>query len=189
MDGYLRLLASRLPVGRYGHSLRVAEMAARLAVNNRVNPQQAHLAGLLHDYARDLRPAELLRLATRANLVGCELEKRMPVLLHGPVGALLIQRELGITDKYICQAVARHTVGGPDMGILDKIVYLADYIELGRNYKGIQEIRHLAWADLELALLKAFEASISYVIAKGKPLHPATVEARNHILFIRGVVN
>lgn len=164
-------------------------MAAELAVKNGVDPQQARLAGLLHDYARDLAPGELLDLATRANLVTCELERRLPVLLHGPVGALLIQRELGVTDKQICQAVARHTVGGAAMKTLDKIIYLADAIEPGRNYNGVEAIRRLAAADLESALLKAMEASILYVLVKKQPLHPATVEARNHILLTRGVIN
>jgi len=186
---YLRILAARLPAGRYQHSLGVAEVAAELAINNGVDPQQARLAGLLHDYARDLAPEELLDLATKANLITCELERWMPVLLHGPVGALLIQRELGITDKHICQAVARHTVGGPAMKALDKIIYLADAIEPGRNYNGVQAIRRLAATDLESALLKALEASILYILTKERPLHPATVEARNHILLNRGVIN
>ncbi len=186
MGRYLQLLAARLSADCYQHSLRVAETAAELAANNGVNLEQARLAGLLHDYARDLRPEKLLQLAIEADLIVSEVEKRMPVLLHGPVGALLIQRELGITDQDICRAVARHTVGGPKMNTLDKIIYLADAIEPGRKYQGVGAIRCLANTDLESALLKLFEVNIHYVLTKGGPLHPATVEASNQILFTRG---
>ncbi|MBC7326233.1 MAG: bis(5'-nucleosyl)-tetraphosphatase (symmetrical) YqeK, partial [Moorella sp. (in: Bacteria)] len=106
--------------------------------------------------------------------------------LHGPVGALLLERDLGINDKAILQAVARHTVGAPAMTTLDQIIYLADVIEPGRQFAGLQAIRKAAATDLETALLKAFEASILYVLEKEQPLHPATVEARNYILLARG---
>ncbi|QGP92459.1 HD domain protein [Neomoorella glycerini] len=186
MKKYLQLLAARLPAGRYRHSLGVADTAAGLAVKNGVDPEQARLAGLLHDYARDLPPEKLLDLAGAAGLITCDLERRLPVLLHGPVGALLLERELGITDKAILQAVARHTVGAPGMTTLDKIIYLADVIEPGRQFAGVQAIRKAAATDLEAALLKALEASIVYVLDKEQPLHPATVEARNYILLARG---
>lgn len=186
MKKYLQLLAERMPAGRYRHSLGVADTAAELAVRYGVDPEQARLAGLLHDYARDLPAEELLKISTSADLISCELERQVPVLLHGQVGAYLVQEELGITDKAVCQAISRHTVGAPNMTVLDKIIYLADTIEPGRNFDGIQKIRSLAATDLDSALLEALKASIIYVLKKGQLLHPATVEARNNILLDRG---
>lgn len=182
MANYQEILAARLPEKRYQHSLGVAGTAALLASRNKVNPEQARLAGLLHDYARDLPPAELLALSAEAGLITCELERRLPVLLHGPVGALLIKQELGIKDRAVLQAVARHTVGAVAMTTLDKVVYLADVIEPERRFPGVEELRRLATADLNAALLKAFEFSILYLVGKGQPLHPVTVEARNYLL-------
>ncbi|BCV20491.1 bis(5'-nucleosyl)-tetraphosphatase (symmetrical) YqeK [Moorella sp. Hama-1] len=182
MIEYQKILAARLPEKRYRHSLGVAATAAQLASKNKVDPEQARLAGLLHDYARDLPGPELLALATGAGLVTCELERRLPVLLHGPVGALLIKQGLGLADRAILQAIARHTVGSVAMTTLDKIIYLADAIEPERRFPGVEELRRLAGTDLQAALLKAFESSIFYLLGKGQPLHPATIEARNYIL-------
>lgn len=186
MKKYFELLAARLPEGRFRHSLGVADTAAGLAVKNGIDPEQARLAGLLHDYARDLPPGRLLELAEEAGLISCEIERRLPLLLHGPVGALLLERELGITDKAVLQAVARHTVGAPAMTPLDKIIYLADVIEPGRQFAGVHTLRQAAVADLDTAFLKALEATIVYVLDREQLLHPATVEARNFILMTRG---
>ncbi|GAF26292.1 bis(5'-nucleosyl)-tetraphosphatase (symmetrical) YqeK [Neomoorella thermoacetica] len=182
MANYQEILAARLSEKRYLHSLGVAGTAARLASKNKVDPEQARLAGLLHDYARDLPPGELLTLAAGAGLITCELERRLPILLHGPVGALLIKQDLGIKDRAVLQAVARHTVGAVAMTALDKIIYLADIIEPERRFPGVEELRRLAAADLNAALLKAFETSILYLVGKGQPLHPVTIEARNYLL-------
>lgn len=179
---YDKLLARKLSPPRYRHSQGVASYAAELALKYRGEVGKAKLAGLLHDYARDLPDEELLTLAGKAGLITCEVERRLPVLLHGPVGAYLIQRELGLDDKEILQAISRHTVGSADMTLLDKIIYLADALEPGRRYPGVELLRRLAEEDLDKALLKALESSISYVLEKGQLLHPATVEARNYLL-------
>jgi len=181
-NGYDELLARKLSPLRYRHSQGVASYAAELALKYKGDISKARLAGLLHDYARDLPEEKLLTLAEEAGLISCEVERRLPVLLHGPVGAYLIQRELGLNDKEILQAISRHTVGSPDMTLLDKIIYLADALEPGRLYPGVDVLRRLAEEDLDKALLKALESSISYVLAKGQLLHPATVEARNYLL-------
>lgn len=187
-NGYAELLARKLSPLRYRHSQGVASYAAELALKYKGEISKARLAGLLHDYARDLPEEKLLTLAEEAGLISCEVERRLPVLLHGPVGAYLIQKELGLNDKEILQAISRHTVGSPDMTLLDKIIYLADALEPGRLYPGVDVLRRLAEEDLDKALLKALESSISYVLAKGQLLHPATVEARNYLLLnLKGV--
>lgn len=186
MERYRELLKVRLTANRYRHSLNVAKTAAELAAKNGVNPEQARLAGLLHDYARDMKNQDLLRIAAGAGLITSELEVQFPVLLHGPVGAFLIREELAVTDEAVCRAVARHTVGAAEMTVLEKIIYLADLIEPQRNFKGVKYLRSLAYKELDFALLRALDASISHILTKKKPLHLATVEARNHIILTGG---
>ncbi|MGB9661530.1 MAG: bis(5'-nucleosyl)-tetraphosphatase (symmetrical) YqeK [Moorellaceae bacterium] len=182
LEYYKTLLASRLTPRRWRHSQGVATYAVKLALRYGVSPDKAELAGWMHDYARDLPEQELLALGEKAGLIGQEIEKRFPVLLHAPVGAWLLRTELGLEDEEILQAISRHTVGSPAMSPLDKIVYLADALEPGRQYPGVEELRRLVEADLDGGLLKALESSIYYVLEKGHPLHPATVEARNYLL-------
>ncbi|MCG0277581.1 MAG: bis(5'-nucleosyl)-tetraphosphatase (symmetrical) YqeK [Thermanaeromonas sp.] len=184
-NDYDKLLARKLSPLRYRHSRGVASYAAQLALKYNIEVNKARLAGLLHDYARDLPEGELLTLAEEAGLISCEVERKLPLLLHGPVGAYLVQKDLNVNDGEILQAISRHTVGAPDMTLLDKIIYLADALEPGRVYPGVDVLRRLAEEDLDKALLKALESSISYVLARGQLLHPATVEARNCLLMKR----
>jgi len=177
---------SRLPAERRQHSLRVAEVAVKLADRYGADPDKARLAGLFHDYARDLPEDLLLRLAQEAGLMVGEIEKCHPVLLHGRVGAFLLRKELGLEDPEVLQAIARHSTGATSMGLLDKIIYLADLIEPGRNFPGVEELRSLAFEDLDAALLKALDSAIIYIIEKGWPLHPDTVYARNELILKKG---
>lgn len=185
MEEYARLLARRLSPGRIRHSLGVAEYSARLAARYGAPVEKARLAGLLHDYARDLAPQELIARAERAGLISHVVEKRVPVLLHGPVGAWLLREEAGIADEEILQAVSRHTTGAPNMSLIDKIVYLADALEPGRQYYGVDDLRRMAEEDLDRALLKTMESGIVYVLRRGQLLHPVTIEARNYLLINR----
>ncbi|GFN22566.1 MAG: bis(5'-nucleosyl)-tetraphosphatase (symmetrical) YqeK [Thermoanaerobacteraceae bacterium] len=185
MEEYAELLARRLSPGRLRHSLGVAEYSARLAAKYGASVEKARLAGLLHDYARDLTPQELVARAERAGLISHTVERKVPVLLHGPVGALLLREEVGIEDEEILQAVSRHTIGAPNMSLLDKIVYLADALEPGRQYSGVDDLRRAAEGDLDCALLKTMESGIVYVLRRGQLLHPVTIEARNYLLINR----
>jgi predicted HD superfamily hydrolase involved in NAD metabolism len=171
---------------RYGHSLQVAAIAGALAVKFQLPASEARLAGLLHDYARDLPSPELLILARKGGLIKHQVEEKLPVLLHGPVGAWLIRRDLGVDNPDVLEAVALHTVGAAGMSPLAKIVYLADAIEPGRGYRGVNDLRTLAFKDLDVALRAAFKNSMLYVLAKGQLLHPLTVEGWNYLLVERG---
>lgn len=184
-ENWRRQLTERMPPGRYRHCLSVAGVARRLAEQYGVDTRQAELAGLVHDYARDRPAEELRRLAETHNLVTHPVELCAPVLLHAPVGAWLVERELGIDDPAVLQAIRRHTVGAPGMSDLDKILFLADAIEPGRNYPGVEDVRRALAEGLERALLRAFDSSLGYVLQQGGLLHPQTVEARNYLLEAR----
>lgn len=172
-------IASRLSHGRFEHSLRVADEAARLAQRWGADPEKAKLAGVLHDVARELPPEEMHRLIDEQRIQVTEQELQVQPLLHAPVGAFLVQHEFGLDDAEVWAAIRYHTTGRPDMSLLEKVVYLADYIEPGRNFPGVDQARRLAEANLDAAMLWAFNQTIDYLAKRGSSAHPFTVEARN----------
>jgi len=175
-------LTKRLSPKRLRHSINVSQMAESLAVRFGCNKEKARLAGLLHDMAREVPLNELLPRTQAFGIVVCDIEKAEPVLLHAPLSAKMAQAEFGLDDGEIIQAIILHTTGGPNMTVLDKIIYLADVIEPGRNFRGVNKIRLMARANLDMALLLALDQSISYIVKEGGLIHPATIAARNEIL-------
>ncbi len=163
------------------HSVGVEEMAFRLAVKYGVNSEKASIAGLLHDYAKSLSSERLCRIAVENNLVD-EITLQEPALLHAPVGAWLLEQELGIDDEEILEAVRMHTTGVAGMSLLAGIIYLADYIEPGRIHAGVKEIRKVAFSDLEKALLGAVNLTIKHLLERGKIIHPYSISFRNALI-------
>lgn len=174
-------LRRRLSHRRFQHSLGVSRIAEGMAPRLGIDPAKAAQAGLLHDYARDIPLPEMLELARQYGLP--ERPGLMTrELLHAQVGASLIRRELGIDDKEILRAVELHTTGDEDMSPLDRIVCLADYAEPGRDFPGVEEIRRLAGQDIDRALLRALDGTLSYLINRRALIDPRTVRARNWLL-------
>lgn len=162
----------RLSGKRYGHTLRVAETAERLARLHGLDPKKARLAGLLHDAAREESKEDLLRVAEEEGLPVSGLERERPMLLHGPVAAALSRKDLGVEDGEVIEAVRVHTTGEPGMGPLALALYMADKIEPGRDQPGVDTLRKLASKDLRRATRTALEDSISYNERRGRPIHP-----------------
>jgi predicted HD superfamily hydrolase involved in NAD metabolism len=166
----------------YRHSLAVAEEAVSLACRYGADQNKAFTAGMVHDYAK--RYSSDLQV-TKAEQYGIRLDRITGLerkLLHAPVGAYLIKEELGITDREIISAVAYHTTGSPGMKLLEKIIYLADYIEPGRSFKGVGEIRKASHCNLDQALLLAVENAIKSVLDRNLLLHPRSVAFRNELV-------
>lgn len=175
-------LCQQLSAKRMRHSLGVTETAMQLALRYGVPVEEARLAGLLHDYARDLPPETLLAVAEKAGLIGCPVDRLAPDLLHGPVAAWLIPQEFGINDPDILRAVAVHTLGVENMSCLDKIIYLADLIEPTRAYAGVEHLRALAVTDLDRAVYYGFNQTLTYCLQRNLFVHPQTILARNYLL-------
>lgn len=168
----------------YTHSRRVEDVAFLLAEKYGADGNKAALAGLLHDYGKLF---SLVELCCTAEHNGIELDPvtlQEPALLHAPVGAWLLENELGLVDRDVLEAVRFHTTGAPEMGIVSRIVYLADFMEPERSFKGVDEVRRLALEEgrLEQALLTAVELTICHVMQRGKLLHGASVALRNWIV-------
>lgn len=176
-------LKKRLKPNRFRHSLGVEETAVFLADRFGVDEEQARVAGLLHDCAREFRNEDMVKEAEKRGIAIGEVERSMPLLLHADIGAQRVREIYGVDDKDVSQAIARHTVGGPQMTKLDKIIWYADMIEPGRDFPGVDELRKLAkTASLDEMLLAGLSHSIIFVVKKGHLVHPATVLARNEIL-------
>lgn len=178
----LVILSKELRPSRFRHSREVSRTAVRLAEHWGADVEKARLAGILHDCARNLKGEELIAQAKENSFFPGEIEIRQPALIHAPLGAILAKRRFGIADQEILQAIARHTTGAARMTLLDKIIYLADCIEPGRNFNGIQPLREKAEKNLDAALLAAFDQSIRFVLDGGVLMHPDTVEGRNFLL-------
>jgi predicted HD superfamily hydrolase involved in NAD metabolism len=175
-------LARHLSPKRLEHSRGVSRTAAELAARCGADVAKARLAGLLHDCARGIPNNILLQTAAASGIVVNGVEQREPVLLHAPVGAVLARRDYGVEDPEVLSAIRWHTTGGPAMSLLDEIVFLADFIEPGRSFPGVERLRELAAASLPEALLAAYDQTLRYLLAGGGLIHPATVEGRNALL-------
>lgn len=175
-------LKGRLQTKRYEHSIHVMETAMVLARIHGADKGTAAVAGLLHDYAKNLSPEELREAAHELELELDPVVSRHMMLAHGPVGAELAARDLKITDPDVLNAIRYHTFGRVGMGTLEKIIYLADFIEPGRKFKNADELRKTAQVNLDKAVLMALESSISYLIGTDRLIHPNTLYARNELI-------
>lgn len=176
------IIRFKLSKNRFKHSLQVASTAREMAGSFGVDPEKAYLVGLLHDYAKGMSSQGLLAIAESHNLIEHEVDRLLPDLLHAPVGAVLLQEELGIVDREILNAVKYHSLGDIKMSDLDKIIYLADIIEPGRDFPGIERLRCMAFRNLNDGILFGLDSTIKYCIERGRILHPRTVTVRNHFL-------
>lgn len=180
----LELIRNRLSQHRFEHCLNVAAVAREMAETFAVDEQQAYLVGLLHDYAKGISGHDLLILADENGLIEDETERKIPDILHAPVGAFLLQREQGINDREMLQAISAHTLGSLSMTSLDKIIFLADMIEPGRDFPGLDRLKCLSMRDLDQGMLYGLECTIRYCLDEGRVLHPRTIAVRNRFLEI-----
>lgn len=181
-DEIIKNLSVVLKNKRLEHSIGVSQTAVELAELYGGDAVKAKIAGILHDCARNMPKNNLLQMLEAFAIVIDDVELCEPALLHARVGAHLAKKVYGIEDAEICQAIAVHTVGASHMTLLDKIIYLADFIEPGRDFPGVEKIRRIAKLDLDQALLAAFDHTILYIIDRKGFIHPDTIAARNSLL-------
>lgn len=172
---------SRVRPKRLEHIERVAATAVRLAERWGADRKAVELAALLHDCARDLPLDTLRSIVDSHGIPVSPLEREVPVLLHAPVGAHLAEHELGVQQRDVLLAIRHHTLGRPSMSLLERLVFLADYIEPGRDFPGVEEVRVVATTDLNEALRRTFDQMILFSVARRRLLHPETIVARNEL--------
>ena len=179
IENYLR---THLNVQRYEHSLRVRDTAVKMAEFYKADREKARLAGLVHDCAKDMSDSELKELVSNHGYQIDEVCKYSSAIMHGLGGSIIAKEVMGIEDEDILNAVTYHTTGRKGMSILEKIIYLADYIEPMRNFPMVEKLRELSYKSLDDALLLSFNNTINYVISRGQLLHYDTIAARNYLL-------
>jgi predicted HD superfamily hydrolase involved in NAD metabolism len=174
---------AQLPEKRWKHTLGVIESSVELAKRFGADPDKARIAALLHDIAK-YWPAQRQREAVEADghPAGLDTLQYDKPLWHSHAGAYVARTEFGIEDEEILDAIRYHTSGRIGMTLLEKVVCLADYIEPGRDYPGVEELRKLAETSLERALLAGFDGTIMHLIETGKRIYPLTVLSRNDLL-------
>ncbi len=178
---WLEKMQSTLTPARVAHSLGVAETAAELAAHYDEEPKKAHLAGIVHDLAREMRPADMLAEALMRKLPMERIERQAPVLLHGPIEASRLAED-GLHDPDILQAVRLHTTGAPGMGRLAQIIFLADAIEPTREYPGVEELRRIAKDGLRVAVGECLRMQLVHLASQGHLIHPRAVATYNSFI-------
>lgn len=160
---------------RFAHTLGVEFTAAALAMRYQADVTDAQIAGLLHDCAKCLTDEKRVSICEKHQIPMTDIERRNPFLLHAKVGEFLAKEKYGITNPDILNAIRFHTTGRENMSLLERIVFVADYIEPGRRQApNLAEIRQLAFTDLDAAMLKILEDTLSYLKATGGELDPMT---------------
>ena len=172
------LLQAALSAKRFAHVLRVEETAVKLAKRYGVDPEAASVAGLCHDYAKERSDADFIRVikAKRLNPILLDYGN---AIWHGQVGAELVKDELGVQNEDILNAIRVHTTGDAYLTPLAQVVYMADYIEPGRDFPGVERARRLTKQDLGLGVAYQTQATLAYLVEKGKPVYPQTLVTYN----------
>ena len=166
---------TELDTERYEHTLGVMYTAASMAMRYDEDVEKALLAGLLHDCAKCISGENKIKLCNKYHLSVSEVEKKNPSLLHAKLGAFLAAKKYHIKDKDVINAIASHTTGCPNMTLLDKIIYIADYIEPGRKeLPNMAEVRKLAFTDINECLYRILEDSLVYLSSKNISVDPMT---------------
>lgn len=172
-------IKSRIGEKRFLHTLRVAETAVELAEIHGIDSEKAKIAGLLHDCAK-IKDINLLKLeAKKYDLLLTQDMMRAPQIIHSHLGAILANRLYGIDDEDILNAIAYHTTGRPNMSELEKIIFLADYIEPKRNFPGVEKARELARENLDKAMYFALNNTLKFLVEEDNFIATETVHARN----------
>lgn len=175
-------ILSRLSGYRLEHTLGCERAAVMLAKRFGGDEEKCAFAAILHDITKRLSREEQLYLCENYGIIPCDVEKMEWKMLHGKTAAAIAEKEYHAPAD-IVHAIAVHTTGCANMTLLDKIIYLADFIEETRDFKGVEPARALARQDIDQALLYCFDFSLTDLVERGKLIHKDTFEARNWLIW------
>lgn len=166
---------------RFEHTLGVAYTAACMGMIWGQDPLECELAGLLHDCAKSFTHEELIRDCGEAGITLSEDELLSPQIIHSIYGAWLVESRYGITDDNIINAVRYHTTGRISMSLLEKIIFISDFIEpLRTKASCLKEARNLAFRDIDRCMYLILMDTFEYLDSAGKHIEKNTVEAYNY---------
>ncbi len=184
-------MKSRLSAHRFEHTISVLNTA--LAIANDIDLQEPDieritLAALLHDSCKELPNEEMLNIAEFYGITIFEEDEFMPNLLHARVASAWIEEEFDILDPLILKAVEEHTLGGVEMSLISKILFLADLLEPNRSNPDLESIRDQVSKNLDDALLAGMNYKLMDVIKRNHTIHPLSLDARNFLLMENALV-
>lgn len=173
-----KILKKYLDDNRFEHTQGVMYTAAALAMRYGEDLEKAQIAGLLHDCAKCIPDHKKAKICLKNQIPMTETEQKNPFLLHAKVGAYIAREKYGVEDEEILNAIACHTTGKPAMTLLEKIIYIADYIEPMRTKApNLADVRKLAFEDIDLALFKILSDTLAYLKRAPKNLDAMTIQA------------
>lgn len=168
---------------RFDHTMGVAYTASALAMCHQTDIDKAQIAGLLHDCAKCMSNEKRISICEKHDLPITDIERRNPFLLHAKVGCYIAEKKFHIHDEDILNAILNHTTGRPGMSQLEKIIYIADYIEPGRKQApNLAKVRKLAFVDLDAALLKILRDTLDYLHSIDSPIDPMTQQTYDYYM-------
>lgn len=176
--GLVALVEEFLSEKRAQHVFRVEETAIELAEKYGESAEKASIAALAHDLCKEMPDDKAMDVIIRENL-DLELLEYGNNIWHGPVAAVYLENELSVTDEDILNAVRNHTVGAPKMSLLEQIIFVADYIEPGRNFPGVDEARQLAADNLTKVIDFATYHTLMHLLEKKVKIYPGTIDTYN----------
>ncbi len=182
-------LKKMLKEDRYIHTLATQREAVKLAKNYGYDTEKASLAALLHDCAKNMDPDAMIDILKKQYYKIDEIERVNTALLHGKAGRIVAKFKFNITDEDVLSAIEYHTTGKENMTMLQKIVFLADVIEETRTYEGVEEVREMAYQNIDKAIVMSLNRTILSILKSGKLLHPNTVNARNYLVMEKEIKN
>ncbi len=183
------LLEASLPPKRYKHSVRVYETALQLAKAHSLPQDKIAVCALLHDCGREVASKDSAAKADELGIAIDEVERSQPILLHAKLGVYYAQTKYGVDDEEILAGIVQHTTGAAHMTALAKVVFLADMIEPGRDFPGVEKLRELACKDLDRAMLLAYSNTIRYLLDSALLVHPHCLDGYNELILLQKLKN
>ncbi len=178
----IEIIKSRLEEKRFIHSLNVADCAKDLALKFGADPEKAYTAGILHDACKNMSSSDLLKYLLENSVELSQYELAAPKLFHAIAGAVFAEKEMGITDEELLLAIRYHTTGRKGMSLLEKVVFIADFIGAERDYDGVEIMREKASRSLDEAIVEGLGFTMIDLIKKERLVHPDTMGAYNDAL-------
>ncbi len=178
-QAYIQIIKPMLSEKRFAHSLNVAQEAVKLAKKYGADPEKAELAGILHDILKDTPADKQLKIISDFGIIMSDVELSAKKFWHAIGGAVYIRSALNIADEEIIDAVRYHTTGRHNMTLLEKVIFVADFISKDRDYPGVEEMRRTAYKSLDRAIMEGIAFTVGDLLKNREPVVPETIDAYN----------
>lgn len=185
IEEYKKIIRPMMGDKRYTHSVNVSAEAVRLARKYGADEEKAAIAGILHDITKEVDFEKQLQIISSGDIILSDVEKRTNKLWHAISGSVYIQKELGITDCDIINAVRYHTTGRAGMSLLEKVIFIADFTSAERDYPDVNVIREKSEISLEEGMIYGIQFTLSRLLIREGLLSEDAIEAYNEILLNR----